>query len=195
MKKIYLVALAVVFGLTGCEDFLDSTNYTGKDSQNFPSSEQDVIQMVSAVYAASFNSPLLGNDVSPYFYLANLAADDQLGGGSESTDKSTTALDFLMYNKDTDGEAQWTASYSAIARANTALASVDNIANEDLKKQTKGELQTLRAYNYFTLVQMFGNVPWMEKAPENIDEANTAPAQVDAKEIYKKILELKEKHI
>lgn len=187
MKKIYLVALAVVFGLTGCEDFLDSTNYTGKDSQNFPSSEQDVIQMVSAVYAASFNSPLLGNDVSPYFYLANLAADDQLGGGSESTDKSTTALDFLMYNKDTDGEAQWTASYSAIARANTALASVNNITNEDLKKQTKGELQTLRAYNYFTLVQMFGNVPLMEKAPENIDEANTAPAQVDAKEIYKKI--------
>lgn len=187
MKKIYLIALTVVFVLTGCNDFLDSTNYTGKDSENFPSSEQDVNQMVAAVYAASFNSPLTGNDVSAYFYLANLAADDQLGGGSESTDKSTTALDFMMYNKDTDGEAQWNACYSAIARANSALASVDNVADETLRNQTKGELQVLRAYNYFTLAQMFGNVPMVEAAPDNIDEANIAPEQVDAKEVYKKI--------
>lgn len=187
MKKIYLIALTVALVLTGCDDFLDSTNYTGKDSANFPSSEQDVDQMVAAVYAASYNSPLLGNDVSPYFYFANLAADDQLGGGSESTDKSTTALDFMMYNKDTDGEAQWNACYSAIARANSALASVDNITDEELRNQTKGELEVLRAYNYFTLVQMFGNVPMVDAAPENIDEANIAPEQVDAKEIYKKI--------
>ena len=187
MKKIYLLALAAVLTLSGCNDFLDSTNYTGKDSANFPSSEQDVNQMVAAVYAATFNAPLTGNDVSPYFYLANLAADDQLGGGSESTDKSTTALDFLMYNKDTDGEAQWNACYSAIARANSALASIDNVADEDLRNQTKGELEVLRAYNYFTLVQMFGNVPMVDAAPENINEANEAPAQVDAKEVYKKI--------
>lgn len=187
MKKIYLLALTSVFALTGCNDFLDSENYTGKDSRNFPTSEQDVTQMVSAVYAASFNSPLLGNDVSPYYYFANLAADDQLGGGSESTDKSTTALDFMMYNKDTDGEAQWTACYSAIARANSALASIDNVANEELRNQTKGELQVLRAYNYFILAQMFGNVPMLDSAPDNIDEANIAPTQVKAEEIYKKI--------
>jgi hypothetical protein len=53
MKKIYLLALTSVFALTGCNDFLDSENYTGKDSRNFPTSEQDVTQMVSAVYAAS----------------------------------------------------------------------------------------------------------------------------------------------
>lgn len=189
MKKIYLFGLGLAAALTfsSCEDFLDSENYTGKDSSTFPSSEQDVTWMTAAVYAASFNSPLLGNDVSPYFYLANLAADDQLGGGSESTDKSTTALDFLLYNKDTDGEAQWNACYSAIARANNALTSVDNLSDENLRNQTKGELLTLRAYNYFTLAQMFGNVPMVEKAPENVDEANVAPAQVDAKEIYKKI--------
>ena len=187
MKKIYLLALTTVFALTGCNDFLDSENYTGKDSRNFPTSEQDVSWMVSAVYAASFNSPLLGNDVSPYFYFANLAADDQLGGGSESTDKSTTALDFMMYNKDTDGEAQWNACYSAIARANSALASIDNVANEELRNQTKGELQVLRAYNYFILAQMFGNVPMLDAAPDNIDEANIAPTQVKAEEIYKKI--------
>ncbi len=185
MKKIYYLCLAAALTLSGCEDFLDSTNYTGKDSSNFPTSEQDVDQMVAAVYAATFNAPL-NNTVGPYLFLADLASDDMYGGGG-ANDKSTQALDLLMYNSVSDGESQWTASYKAISRANAALASVSNVADSVLRNQTKGELQFLRAYNYFTLTQMFGSVPMLSKAPDNITEANVAPAQAPVDSIYMKI--------
>ena len=54
MKKIYMLGLAaaMMFSFSSCEDFLDSENYTGKDSGNYVKSEDDVKQMVSSVYKA-----------------------------------------------------------------------------------------------------------------------------------------------
>ena len=135
MKKIYLLALAGMFALTGCEDFLDSENYTGKDSSNFPLTETDVNQMVAAVYKSSFYEPFHNNDVAQYITMANLASDDQYGGGGVN-DVSTQALDHMLYNKVSDMEQLWKAAYEAISRANSALASVDNVADEALRNQT-----------------------------------------------------------
>ena len=44
MKKIYLMAIAVLFavGLTSCEDFLDSKNYTGATNENYPAAPSDL---------------------------------------------------------------------------------------------------------------------------------------------------------
>lgn len=186
MKKIYLLALAGMFALTGCEDFLDSKNYTGKDSSNFPLTETDVNQMVAAVYKSSFYEPFHNNDVSQYITMANLVSDDQYGGGGVN-DVSTQALDHMLYNKVSDMEQLWKAAYEAISRANSALASVDNVADEELRNQTKGELLTLRAFNYFDLVKCFENIPLLERAPESVGEAQTSPEQVAPDEVYKQI--------
>ena len=52
MKKILLYGLTAMLAPTSCEDFLDSQNYTGKDSGNFPKTETDVNQMIASVYEA-----------------------------------------------------------------------------------------------------------------------------------------------
>lgn len=186
MKKIYLIALATALTLSSCEDFLDSEDYVGKNSSNFPVSEDDVNQMVAGVYKSTFYEPFHANDVSEYLTMSNLASDDMYGGGGMN-DMDTQALDHLMINKVSEGEQLWKAGYEAISRANSALASVDNVTDEKLRNQTKGELLTLRAFNYFDLVKCFGNIPMLEKAPESIEEAQISPAQVEAKTIYKKI--------
>lgn len=186
MKKIYLIALAAAFTLTNCEDFLDSEDYVGKNSSNFPVSEDDVNQMVAGVYKSTFYEPFHANDVSEYITMANLASDDMYGGGGMN-DMDTQALDHLMITKVTEGEQLWKAGYEAISRANSALASVDNVKDEELRNQTKGELLTLRAFNYFDLVKCFGNIPMLDKAPESIGEAQVSPEQVEAKTVYKKI--------
>lgn len=186
MKKIYLLAMAGMLTFTGCEDFLDSENYTGKDSSNFPQTESDVNQMVASVYKSTFYEPFHNNDVAQYFTWACLASDDQYGGGGVN-DTSTQALDHMLYNKVSDMEQLWKAGYEAISRANSALASVDNVADENLRNQTKGELLTLRAFNYFDLVKCFENIPLLERAPENVGEAQVSPPQVAPEEVYKQI--------
>lgn len=185
MKKIYLIGFTAALIFSGCEDFLDSTNYTGKDSGNFPVNETDVNQMVAAVYEATINEPLQ-NPAATYIFFANLASDDMFGGGGKN-DLQTQAADHLLYNDNGAMEATWTACYKGIARANMALAYVDNITDEELRNQTKGELLFLRAYNYFTLGQLFGSVPLLEKAPENVEDAQTSPEQVAPEVIFQKI--------
>ncbi len=186
MKKIYLMAIAAIFALASCEDFLDSENYTGKDSSNFPITENDVNQMIASVYEASFYQPFANNDVGQYFTYANLASDDMYGGGG-SDDKPTQALDHFLFNVNTQMESLWSAAYKAISRANSALASVDNVADETVRNQAKGELLFMRAFNYFDLVKCFGYISLVDKAPENVTEAQTSPEQVDPKVIYTKI--------
>lgn len=189
MKKIYMLGLAAALMFSSCEDFLDSENYTGKDSGNYPKTEEDVAQMVSSVYKATFYQQWqgdYGNNSEKYFAAANLASDEMYGGGGEN-DAATQAVEHFMYTSDTQFEGFWSAGYAAISRANAALSAVDNVTDENLRNQTKGELLFLRAFTYFDLVKCFGNIPLLEKAPEGVEEAQTSPEQKAPEEIFKQI--------
>jgi len=184
--KILTIAALAAVSLTSCEDFLDSENYTGKDSSTFPVSETDVDQMVAAVYKSTFYQPFANNDVGEYWTWANLASDDELGGGGIN-DVATQALDLLAVNSTDQMKSLWSAAYEAINRANSALAYIDNISDEDLRNQTEGELRTMRAFNYFDLVKCFERIPMIEKAPDNVQEAQVSPNQVEPDSIYRQI--------
>ena len=186
MKKIILLAAAAILGFSSCEDFLDSQDYTGKNSTNFPSTNEDVDKMVAAVYKSCFYGPFQGNNLEQYFSVANIMSDDMFGGAGLG-DPWWQALDKLMYAQTNQMQDLWTYAYETIARANAALGVIDNIADEETRNQTKGELLFMRAYSYYYLVLAFNNVPFIEKAPETVAEAQTAPKQVEGKEIFKYI--------
>ena len=191
MKKIYLfsLGLAATLSFSSCEDFLDSQNYTGKDTSNFPMTEEDVDQMVSSVYKSAFYEQLQndnGNSAEKYYAFSNLASDDMYGGGGQN-DLSTQAMDHLLWQNDNQMDQFWTAAYSTISRANSALAAVDNIADENKRKQTKGELLFLRAFTYFDLAKCFGNVPLMYSAPNSVEEAQQSPEQKAPEEVFKQV--------
>lgn len=192
MKKIYLYSLGLAAALTfsSCEDFLDSKNYTGKDTSNFPMTEEDVDQMVSSVYKAAFYEQWQGNtdgnSANKYYSFSNLASDDMYGGGGQN-DLSTQSMDHLLWQDDNQFDQFWTASYSTISRANSALEAVGNIADEDKRNQTKGELLFLRGITYFDLAKCFGNVPLMYSAPNNVEEAQQSPEQKTPQEVFKQV--------
>ena len=184
--KVIMLGVMALFAFSSCEDFLDSENYTGKDSTNFPGTEKDVDQMVAAVYKSTFYAPFEANTLEQYFSVANLFSDDMFGGAGVG-DPHWKALGHLMYNQGEQLNQLWVAGYEAIARANAALAVVDNIADEEKRNQTKGELLFHRAYNYYNLVLAFNNVPVVDAAPSNVGEAQIAPEQTEGKEIFKLI--------
>ena len=186
MKKILVYGLTTLLALTSCEDFLDSENYSGKDSANFPKTESDVNQMIAAVYEASLYEPLADFGGGQYLVWANVACDDMYGGGG-SDDKWIQAEEHFMFQNNSQMELFWKAAYAGIARANSALAAVDNVTDEELRNQSKGELLFMRAYNYFDLVKCFGNIPMVEKAPENVKEAQQSPEQVKPEVVFAKI--------
>lgn len=184
LNKSIILGASALLALTSCEDFLDSQDYTGKNSTNFPSTEKDVDQMVAAVYKSTFYAPFETNALEQYFSISNLFSDDMFGGAGKG-DPHWKALGHLMYNQVDQCDQLWVAAYEAIARANSALSVIDNVADEELRNQTKGELLFHRAYNYYNLVLAFNNVPVVDKAPTNVSEAQVAPEQREGKEIFK----------
>lgn len=158
MKKIIsLAALAIFF--SACEKNLDSENYTKKNTGNFPSTVADANQMITGIYSTL--SAAVSNSQNTSFYMAELASDDRFGGGGEN-DKDMQGLDHLMNTKSSRFESFWTARYQGIYRANTALENLDKVTaweNEAQKNQLRGEAHFLRAFFYFELSEMFGEVP------------------------------------
>ena len=170
--------------LTSCEDYLDSENLTKKNSANFPVNEKDAQQLLTAVYA-TLNSAV-SSPASTYFYVAELASDDRFGGGGEN-DKDSQAADHLLYNNINGFSNFWKERYKGVNRANMAIANLANVTDEETRNQKMGEALFLRAFSYFELTQMFGDVPFIEAAPEVVADATIPPTQLAAKELYKYI--------
>ncbi|MDR1556698.1 MAG: RagB/SusD family nutrient uptake outer membrane protein [Tannerellaceae bacterium] len=181
MKKIVLYLFIFVFAGTGCESFLDTESYTKKNSSNFPLNEDDAEQLLTGVYTTlSKGQESPGNT---YFFTAELASDDRYGGGGEN-DKDFQVVTHLLYSNLDRYKSFWSAKYTGVARANMAISNLATIENEEVRNQKMGEALFLRAYTYFELVQLFGDIPFIERAPEDVDEAQTPPAQLPAKDIF-----------
>ena len=157
MKKIFLLTAAIaILGLTSC-DIDNVENISGLSTEGFPASEEDGVAVLAGVYE-NLNATH-ANPQCSYLYMACLASDDQFGGGG-TNDKLMQALD-LMCNYGNDmTNVFWGQRYEGINRANTLIQALPNAnISDDMKNQFLGEALFLRAYYYYELASMYGNVP------------------------------------
>ena len=158
MKKIFLFAAAVAtLGLTSCD--IDSVeNITEMSTSEFPKTDSDIEAVLAGVYQ-NLNTTH-ANPQCSFEYYACLASDDQFGGGG-TNDKLMQAHDLICnYNADMTNQF-YTDRYSGVARANTllkVLSEADGIA-DDVKNKGIAEAKFLRAFYYYELASMYGNVP------------------------------------
>ena len=86
----------------------------------------------------------------------------------------------------TNASKRWT--YTSIQKCNWFLENVDKTPmDETLKTQFKSEARFLRAYQYFTLTQLYGDVP-LVKNTVTTEEANTI-SRTAATEVRKFVLD------
>lgn len=85
----------------------------------------------------------------------------------------------------------WTKSYQAILRANVAISaleakSFDDPINDAIRIELIGEAKWLRAFNFFNLVRLFGEVPMPTEATSTIEGANLPRTSIV--KIYEQII-------
>jgi hypothetical protein len=99
MKKIYLMAIAAAFtfGLTSCEDFLDSENYTEANTGNYPASPADLNKELAALYGV-MNQYSTDPLQSPWF--VNYIMSDDANGAGGTGDVESHAIGHLTANKE-----------------------------------------------------------------------------------------------
>lgn len=83
----------------------------------------------------------------------------------------------------------WSVYFAGIHRANTALHGIPNInMDDDLKEELLAEARFLRAFFYYNLVELYGDVPLVTNAPGSLDEVLEVAVKTPRIQIYNELI-------
>ena len=166
IKKLCVFVLA--FQLLGCSTDLDTQLQGQYTTETFFKTKEHAILAVNATYKiASFNST--NNNL---WVFGDVASDDTVKGGNDGDQSDIAFVDNFTANPDNGAiESFWKHYYEGIARANNVIFYVPNIEMDAvLRNQIVGEAKFLRAYFYFHLVNIYGNIPLRLTPALNIND-------------------------
>lgn len=197
-KYILLILLAmVVWGLPACQDFLEEEPEAFINPNAYYSNSEDALSAINAVYAILprfYQSVAYGE--SPFFMLEMPTDQANSGVGVSVVDQDR--LD--AYNFDPairHLRLWWEYSYQGINAANSVIHYVSPIQmEEDLKNRILSEAHFLRAYFYFDLVRLFGEVPLITEPTLDVSDVKVTKESEEA--VYGQIIQdllAAEKHL
>jgi hypothetical protein len=187
-RTLYTILTIGIFGmlLCSCESFLNQTLKGDYTSENYYTSEKSASMAVNAVY-----NSLYGNTL---WIFGDVASDDAVKGGNAGDQADINNIDDFSAKADNGCLGTfWQSTYETISRANNAIANIPGVTSMEAAEQNRlvGECRFLRAYSYFNLVNIFGQVP-LKLLPQTTSEAiniglssvSDVYAQIDADLAY-----------
>ncbi|MBO9582769.1 MAG: RagB/SusD family nutrient uptake outer membrane protein [Flavobacterium sp.] len=187
MKNIYLYIFCLsLLSLGSCS--LDTEPLTQKTDTNFYKTTDDAFSALVGCYDGLQVATGAGGRGIPV--MSEVMSDDCFGGGGASDGYDLAAVDeFDIARSPADVDlynSNWIAYYKAIYRCNVFLSKMDQIdwkGDTVLRNTYESETKFIRAYIYFEMVRLWGNIPLLT-APSS---ANIPQANPD--EVYKVIAE------
>lgn len=182
MKKICIAVLGLITMASCSKSFLDKSPTDKKTIENFYKTPEDAMEGLTAAYDG-----LQYGDYDNITLVSEIASDNCFGGGGES-DLPWKRWD-RVENDINLNEGLWSRYYVGIYRANILLAHLDDInwgADSTLKVRYRAEARFLRAYFYFDLVRVFGNVPLVTQP---LQPSELYMKQSPAEDVYKFIVD------
>ncbi|MFT2009953.1 RagB/SusD family nutrient uptake outer membrane protein [Pontibacter sp. 13R65] len=189
MKKIKILALSLgLLSLGACsDDFIDAEPITTLTETNFYRTPADADKALIGCYDGL--QRVWSEGIS--FPVASEIFSDNCFGGTGNADgfgyQAIDEFDRLRSPSDRNlFEANWRDYYRAIYRCNMLLSKLDQIEwgnNEEQRNITESEARYLRAYLYFDMVRLWGNIPLLT-APSAENLPQSSP-----EEVYKVIAE------
>ncbi|MBT1702176.1 RagB/SusD family nutrient uptake outer membrane protein [Chryseosolibacter indicus] len=180
--KIF-AALSLVTAMSCSDDFLEREPLTQKAVETFYATPQDALEGLVAAYDV-----LQSGDYGHILMVSEIASDNTFGGAGKSDGFGQNYWDWFRSENDLNANA-WAKYYRGIYRANVILANLEKVqwgSQQSLKTRYESEARFLRAFFYFDLVRMFGNVPLITAPlePGEYEQPQATPEQV-----YKQIAE------
>ncbi len=160
MKK-YITIITIIFSIhfIGCENYL-SEDGAPKLNYDYYSTSEGIDAIINAGY--SYLRWGCGGE--------NMTILDEMGTDlfTEGSDGSNKAA-FNQYGSQLNPDngilkSMWENHYKGISNSNIAIQQIEGSSLlESLKKEKTAEVQFIRAYLYFDLVQQFGKIPLVTK--------------------------------
>ena len=149
--------LLLLFCLTSCDDFLTEELQGDYSTETFYKNQSQAIGAINGVY----NALTFTTSNNAIWVFGDVASDDAVKGGNAGDQAEIEYIDkFTADHNNGIIENYWSFVYEAIARANNVIANVPSVdMDENLRNRIVGEAKFIRAYCYFNLVNIFGEVP------------------------------------
>lgn len=187
MKQIvYVIAIAAL--ATACDKkILEKTPESNFTPDNFYKNSDDAKAAVSAVYDLMNTNEFFNQGI---WIISDQSTDDaEWGNGRSTANQAKNDLDKHTFTPATTTFiGVWSIAYRAINRANAAIERLPPVPMDDaLKARLIGESQFMRAFYYFNLVRLFGDVPLVLKETTSLNDLQIVRTPVA--DVYKQIIE------
>lgn len=173
----------LLVALTGCRK-LDENPANFISPENFYRTRSDAIAAVTAAYAPVRSNGFVTRN---YVILGEITTDNMF---PLPNNNDRVQLDNYVHTP-TNGilRETWTIFYQGIAYANNVIDRVPAInMDENLRARLVGEAHFLRAFYYFHLVRLFGDLPLVTKALKSLAELDY-PKRSPKADVYKVIID------
>ena len=176
----------MVFGTFACTDLAEEPIST-LSPDGFFKTPKDVETVIFGAYGRMTNNFFWGRKLTTTLMLRS----DMVDIGNPATPVRRVEINNFSNNA-TNGmtTAFWPVTWQLISAANTAIAGAESLGDIDETRRNEliGEARWVRAFGYFMLVRLFGEIPYIEEAVTD-PEALADMGKTSVAEIYTKIIE------
>jgi hypothetical protein len=158
MNKLVIAALLAFISTISCEKRLNIVDKNNPTTETYFKTAEELQNGVNAIYSTLRSASLVGRE---WFFTHDMRGSECAAGGSQLEapraellkQPSPAPSNSVMTNV-------WTGSYVMINRANLILAKAPDVTDNTAQRdRLVGESEFLRAWAYFELVSMWGDVP------------------------------------
>ncbi|GAB4046874.1 RagB/SusD family nutrient uptake outer membrane protein [Spirosoma litoris] len=187
MKKALILSIGLL-ALASCTD-LNENPQALLTAEQFYKTESDAISAVNSVYNGALNNGGL-TMYNRLFHLAFEIMSDDAIAGLRVTNADVRSIAVLAHSTTNDRvDELWKESYTAINRANIAIARIPAISmNETLRTRLVNEAKFLRALTYFTLVRLWGDVPLVLQETGSLEKDAIQVSRTPVEQVYQQII-------
>lgn len=182
--------LGLVVFLLGCEDFITQTSPSNITMENYYTRPEHAVSAVNAIYddlRTVHNGGGFGGAAWLMLEFPTGLTNTIALGSSGPINSSIRNLDINSDNPYLG--TYWNSHYRGIANANVAIEKIPGIEMAaDSQNRLLGEARFLRAYYYYNLVRIFGEVPLILESLD-ITSEQLFPEKASVATIYDSIVE------
>ena len=191
INRTYILAFGFAILMLGssCSNFLEEDNKSNFTQDNYFQTAEQAQSAINELYAQlRFVTDGAGTyGESPFMML-------EFPTGLLNTEVAQAEYNRNLRTLDANAENNyfnvwWENSYGAIANANLAIARIPDIdMNDSAKQQLIGQAKFIRAFNYYNLVRIFGDVPLILE-PVDANSEQLYPERTAQADVYASIVQ------
>ncbi|MFC2710840.1 RagB/SusD family nutrient uptake outer membrane protein [Hoylesella oralis] len=193
MKKIFLFSVCISVLLASCSDFLEEKPKSLRTMGDFYKTEAQATANVNTLYRSgavtqisSAPSAYIGSFATVPGMLTGYFSNSYEGQESVCMYSRLLTRQEQTNNVSSTMDGVWDGCYGAINIANGAIKHIPDISmTESVKNTLVAEAKFFRAFNYFFLVKIFGDIPLSVEPYESMD--NMELSRTSVADVYTQI--------